>query len=1691
MGNNLLDGGDGNDTIRGGNYDVTGINGKDTLIGGAGNDDVSGLGKDLIIGGSGNDYLQSAHDTVYRFSKGDGVDIVHNFDLGTIQFSDVKSTDVIAVNILDDNRLLISYGLNDTITVDGAFFDTTTRIRSYSFSDGITLTDTQFLASHVGPIQLSNLNNTILANIANTDVFGGINISAGGGDDTILTAFGNNQINGEAGNDTLSGGSGNDTLIGGIGNDSLSGGTGNNMVIGGAGNDSLSGGGVSTYILSKGDGNDFITDLNITNITNSLSVLKFTDVKFDEITATRIDATGQPAGNLLSIKINYGLLDNIMIDYALNNLVLQSNIPISGIGRYEFSDGVILDSASLARISTATRLFGTTNADVLNATSTGFVTDYITGNNGNDQINTYDGIDFLMGGKGNDTLNGGGSSDTYIFTKGDGIDTINEIFTNSSEVSINGVLASEVTGLKVANDLQVNYGLTDQIIIKDFFVASNYQTFTSKVAGIDFDLLSHTVINGTNGNDVLTGYSGYTYQSVYHNVNNQIYGLDGDDTISGKLGDDQLFGGLGNDNIDGYEGNDLISGGDGADSLGGGLGVDTLIGGLGNDWLNSGYGGDIYRFSRGDGQDNITEASQTILPTSTLEFGANILATDVKVVASANFGLTISIIGSTDSITLFNWFADYNLNRTLNVKFIDNTLWNANDLASKLSIADATNFDDYLSGLSTNDTIQGLQGNDQIFGNGGNDNLLGQEGDDVIVGGLGNDTMAGGLGSDSYDVDAIGDVVIENANEGLDYITSSITYTLSNNIEDLYLAGTVAINATGNTSDNYLGGNGAANIISGLAGNDQLDGSSGLDTLIGGLGNDRYFFYVGYGNLLIDNAATDNAIATDTLYLTDILTTDLSFSRLVDDLLISVNASDKVTIKNYFVAGDNKIDQIIFYDSTLATETIWSQTDIQQHIFSVATAGDDILNGTMGNDVINALAGNDTVYGLVGNDSLIGGIGNDTLDGGAGIDTLVGGAGNDTFVIDVLTDIITENLNEGTDTVNVAIATAAGSYTVGTNLENATLTNTVAYNLTGNGFDNILTGNAANNVLNGLVGNDSMIGGLGNDTYTIDVLTDVITENLNEGTDLVNVAIATAAGSYIVAANVENATLTNTVAYNLTGNVLANTLIGNAAVNMIDGGLGADSMTGGLGNDTYTVDDALDVVTETSTLATEIDSVLASVSYILGANLEKLTLTGTGNINATGNGLANTLTGNAGNNVLNGLVGADTMIGGLGNDTYTIDATTDVITENLNEGTDLVNVAIATAAGTYIVAANLENATLTNTVAYNLTGNTLGNVLTGNAANNVLDGLGGVDTLIGGLGNDTYTIEVLTDVITENLNEGTDLVNVAIATAAGSYIVAANVENATLTNTVAYNLTGNGLNNTLIGNAAANVIDGGLGIDTMTGGLGNDTYLVDDSLDVVTETSTLATEIDIVQASASYVLGTNLEKLTLTGIGNINATGNAFANTLTGNAGNNLLNGLVGNDTMIGGLGNDTYTIDVLTDVITENLNEGTDLVNVAIATAAGSYTVAANVENATLTNTVAYNLIGNALNNLLIGNGANNILTGGTGVDTLTGGLGADTFDFNFVTESVVGTSRDIITDFSRTQLDKIDLSTIDANTALANDQAFAATILTTGAFTAAGQLRLVGNILSGNTDSNFATSEFEIQLTGITSVTSVDFIL
>lgn len=476
-------------------------------------------------------------------------------------------------------------------------------------------------------------------------------------------------------------------------------------------------------------------------------------------------------------------------------------------------------------------------------------------------------------------------------------------------------------------------------------------------------------------------------------------------------------------------------------------------------------------------------------------------------------------------------------------------------------------------------------------------------------------------------------------------------------------------------------------------------------------------------------------------------------------------------------------------------------------------------------------------------------------------------------------------------------------------------------------------------------------------------------------------------------------------------------LLGGAGDDILDGGTGADTMTGGLNDDVYVVDNVGDTVVEAASAGT--DTVQSSIDYTLGDNLENLTLTGAA-IFGTGNALNNTITGNAQDNELDGQGGTDAMAGGAGNDTYVVDSTDDVVTEADDAGTDLVR-----ASASYTLSVNVEELTLTGGGNIDGTGNALANVLTGNSGNNVLDGLGGIDTMAGGLGDDTYVVDVTGDVVTEETDEGTDLVR-----ASASYTLSANVENLTLTGSADIDGFGNDLANVLTGNDGANLLDGGMGADTMAGGLGNDTYVVDNVGDVVTEEAAGGT--DTVQSSISYALGLDVENLTLTGdaiygtgtdaaniiIGNAqdneldggsgddSLDGGDGSDTLTGGIGNDTLDGGAGADLLIGGSGNDTYFVDDVGDIVSESGGPGIDTVFASIG-----YTLGNNVENLTLTGSGDLTGSGNGLANTITGNTGNNLINGGSGNDTLTGGDGNDSFVFNTPLNGT--TNVDQVTDF------------------------------------------------------------------------------
>ena len=1130
----------------------------------------------------------------------------------------------------------------------------------------------------------------------------------------------------------------------------------------------------------------------------------------------------------------------------------------------------------------------------------------INGNSGNNTIDGKAGGDTMAGGAGDDTYVVDDAGDTVTENVSAGTDTVQSSVTftlgaNIENLTLTGGAGIGGTGNALANTITGNSGINALAggAGNDIFIVQNTGDTVSENAGEGTDTVQSSV----------------TFTISDADVENLT--LTGSGNIDGT-------GNASANTLTGNSGNNVLDGGAGADALTGGAGDDTYVVDNASDTVteSAGEGTDTVQssvnFVLGSNVENLT-----LTGTATTGVG-NALANTITGNASVN---NLSGLGGDDIYVV------QNTGDTVTEASGGGTDTVQSSVTFTISDADVENL-----------TLTG-SGNIDGTGNASANSLTGNSGNNTLDGGAGADTLSGGAGNDTFVVDNAGDTVSENASEGTDTVQSSVTFTLGANIENLTLTGSSNINGTGNT---------LANVITGNSGNNTIDGGTGADTLSGGAGDDT-FVVDNVGDTVSENASegtdTVESSVTFTISDADVENLTLTGSGNIDG---TGNASANTLTGN---SGNNTLDGDTGADSLsggagddtyvvdnagdTVTENASEGTDTVQssvtftlgaNVENLTLTGGSNLNGT-GNTLANTLTGN---------------IGNNTLDGGAGADTLSGGAGNDTFVVDNAGDTVSENVGEGTDTVQSSV-----TFTLGANIENLTLTGSGNIDGTGNSLANTISGNSGNNTLDGGTGADVMSGGAGDDVFVVDNAGDTVSENASEGTDTVQSSVTFT----ISDADVENLTLTGSGNIDGTGNASANTLTGNSGNNTLDGGTGADVMSGGAGDDIFVVDNAGDTVSENASEGT--DTVQSSVTFTISdSDVENLTLTGSGNIDGTGNASANTLTGNSGNNVLSG---------GDGDDTYVVQNTGDTVSENAGEGTDTVQSSV-----TFTISdADVENLTLTGSGNIDGTGNASANTLTGNSGNNVLDGGAGVDALTGGAGDDTYVVDNASDTVTENASEGTDTVQSSVTFTLGS-----NVEHLTLTGSGNIDGTGNTLANTISGNSGNNTINGGTGADTLSGGAGDDTFVVDNAGDSVTENASEGT--DTVQSSVTFTLGANIENLTLTGSSNINGTGNTLANTIAGNSGNNTIDGGTGADAMSGGAGNDTFVVDDAGDTVSENVSEGTDLVNSSV-----TFTLGANIENLTLTGSGTINGTGNALANTITGNSGTNVLSGGDGDDT------------------------------------------------------------------------------------------------------------
>jgi Ca2+-binding RTX toxin-like protein len=576
--------------------------------------------------------------------------------------------------------------------------------------------------------------------------------------------------------------------------------------------------------------------------------------------------------------------------------------------------------------------------------------DYLIGGAGNDHLygdETYggnantSGDDVLDGGAGNDHLVGGYGSDTYLFGRGDGQDTINndgnsygtpDPLTTKLDVLRfkEGVAASDVSLARIGADLVLKInGSTDQITIRNYFTDDGLSPRGYAVDEIRFsdgtiwtvEEIKAMLLLPTDGNDSLLGYgSNDTFGGGAGNDtlkgaggNDVIYGGDGADTLEGNIGDDHLIGGAGNDNLYGED----IYGGINLSRIGN----DILDGGAGNDVLVGGFGSDTYLFGRGDGQDTLynegdrygSRIDPTVNKLDVLQFKEGVLASDVSVARTGD-NLIVRINGTTDQVTLINYFLGDGTHAEGHavdqLRFADGTIWDVPTI--KTMVLQPTAGDDTLLGYASNDTISGAAGNDTLKGAAGNDTLYGEFGNDTLQGEDGNDVLYGGDGTD----------------------------TLEGNIGDDHLIG-------GEGNDNLYGEDVYGGINLSRIGNDILDGGAGNDVLVGGFGSDTYLFGRGDGQDTLYNEGDRYGSRIDPTvnkldvlqFKEGVLASDVSLARTGNNLIVRINGTtDQVTVVNYFL-GDgthpegHAVDQIRFADGT-----IWDVATVKSLVLTGGTA---------------------------------------------------------------------------------------------------------------------------------------------------------------------------------------------------------------------------------------------------------------------------------------------------------------------------------------------------------------------------------------------------------------------------------------------------------------------------------------------------------------------------------------------------------------------------------------------------------------------------------------------------------------------------------------------------------------------------------------------------------------------------------
>ena len=664
------------------------------------------------------------------------------------------------------------------------------------------------------------------------------------------SGFSNVVFNGGPGNDTVpgtgvadvySGGEGNDVLYGAVGNDQLYGNEGLDKLYGDIGSDYLDGG-AHNDIIEGGGGNE--GSVSVTN--NGMGAFNWGATINSDVGgmlgmagADIIrggDGNDAAFGGLDDDTVSGGTGNDVLFGGAQadtlrgedgNDILVGDSVPGASFADPNITGGpggndvigggaghdVVFGGAGADTIYGGTDndiLYGSLNNNSNSPAGTNDGDDLINGENGDDVVRGGEGNDYLTGGEGSDNLRGDLGNDFLI--GGAGNDVASYRFDDIG-LTVGGVLdASNGVGFNRA--VQDGRGGTDMLTEIETFqvIGSAFGDMFTGGSGDD-------ILIGNNGNDTLNG------------------GPGGEDFIEGGIGDDVITGGDQLDLLNGGDGNDTIDAGAGNDTLNSGAGIDRLTGGVGNDTFIAKTGDTIVELSL-QGTDVVNAAGSFSLSgiqhveNVTLTGSASVNATGNSLanVLTGNAGDNILDGGGNNDTMIGGAGNDTYISSADTIIELAGGGTDTISSALSVSLAALPNFEN---------VILTLFANINATGNAAANVLTGNDGNNILSGGAGADTMTGGGGNDIFYVETAADQTIEGINGGTDLVSSTISRTLSDNIENLNLNGPNHIDGNGNALENIVNGNTGNNILRGYDGSDTLNGNAGQDILLGGAQGDR------------------------------------------------------------------------------------------------------------------------------------------------------------------------------------------------------------------------------------------------------------------------------------------------------------------------------------------------------------------------------------------------------------------------------------------------------------------------------------------------------------------------------------------------------------------------------------------------------------------------------------------------------------------------------------------------------------------------------------------------------------------------------------------------------------------------------------------------------------------------------------